>query len=82
MFHVPGFIDGPPVGSAFILELHYSAAVGVIISQEKPQSRTIGTKSSAFAFSVLILTVSGTFMPPPTCHLPFGSFYGLPVTTL
>ena len=70
---------------AFILELHYSAVVELspgIISQEKPQPRTIRTKSSACAFSVLILTLSGTFMPPPTRHLPFGSLYGLPVTTL
>ena len=70
---------------AFILELYYSAVVELssgIISHEKPQPRTIRTKSSAYAFSVLILTVSGTFMPPPTHHLPFGSLHGLPVTTL
>ena len=70
---------------AFILELYYSAVVELssgIISHEKPQPRTIRTKSSAYAFSVLILTVSGTFMPPPTRHLPFGSLHGLPVTTL
>ena len=70
---------------AFILELYYSAVVELssgIISHEKPQPRTIRTKSSAYAFSVLILTVSGSFMPPPTYHLPFGSLHGLPVTTL
>ena len=53
---------------AFILELYYSAVVELssgIISHEKPQPRTIRTKSSAYAFSVLILTVSATFMPPP-----------------
>ena len=36
-------------------------------------------KSSTSAFSVLILTVTWTFIPSPMRHLPFGSLHGLPI---